>query len=136
MEIIGYILTFIGGLGVALITQKGMDKRHQKEMDAKKDERFKELEDAQEEKFEEYKKEQEKGNRELVKQIMEIKDLISEMKASHQQQVAVSQYQIEELTREVREHNNFAKRMPVVEEQIKVANHRIADLEKRGNKNE
>ena len=36
---------------------------------------------------------------------------------------------LDELTREVREHNNFAKRMPVVEEQIKVANHRIADLE-------
>ena len=34
-----------------------------------------------------------------------------------------------ELTREVREHNNFAKRMPVVEEQIKVINHRIEDLE-------
>lgn len=42
---------------------------------------------------------------------------------------AVTDTKIEELTREVREHNNFAKRMPVVEEQIKVANHRIADLE-------
>ena len=36
---------------------------------------------------------------------------------------------LEELTREVREHNSFARRMPVVEEQIKVINHRIADLE-------
>lgn len=43
---------------------------------------------------------------------------------------AVTDTKIQELTREVREHNNFAKRMPVVEEQIKVANHRIADLEK------
>ena len=42
---------------------------------------------------------------------------------------AVTDYKIEELTREVREHNNFAKRMPVVEEQIKVINHRIEDLE-------
>lgn len=42
---------------------------------------------------------------------------------------AVTDAKLEELTREVREHNNFAKRMPVVEEQIKVANHRIADLE-------
>ena len=42
---------------------------------------------------------------------------------------AVTDTKLEELTREVREHNNFAKRMPVVEEQIKVANHRIADLE-------
>lgn len=43
---------------------------------------------------------------------------------------AVMDTKIEELTREVREHNNFARRMPVVEEQIRVANHRIADLEK------
>lgn len=42
---------------------------------------------------------------------------------------AVTETKIEELTREVREHNNFAKRMPVVEEQIKVINHRIDDLE-------
>lgn len=43
---------------------------------------------------------------------------------------AVTDCKIEELTREVREHNNFAHRMPVVEEQIRVINHRIADLEK------
>lgn len=43
---------------------------------------------------------------------------------------AVIDAKIEELTREVREHNNFARRMPVVEEQIKVINHRIQDLEK------
>lgn len=42
---------------------------------------------------------------------------------------AVTETKIEELTREVREHNNFAKRMPVVEEQIKVINHRIGNLE-------
>ena len=42
---------------------------------------------------------------------------------------AVTDTKIEELTREVREHNNFARRMPVVEEQIKVINHRLADLE-------
>lgn len=43
---------------------------------------------------------------------------------------AVTDYKLDELTREVREHNNFAKRMPVVEEQIKVINHRISDLER------
>ena len=42
---------------------------------------------------------------------------------------AVTDTKLEELTREVREHNNFARRMPVVEEQIKVINHRIDDLE-------
>jgi hypothetical protein len=42
---------------------------------------------------------------------------------------AVMETKVDELTREVREHNNFARRMPVVEEQIKVINHRIDDLE-------
>ncbi len=44
-------------------------------------------------------------------------------------QQAVTDTKLDELTREVRKHNNFAERLPVVEEQIKVANHRIADLE-------
>ena len=42
---------------------------------------------------------------------------------------AVMETKVDELTREVREHNYFARRMPVVEEQIKVINHRIEDLE-------
>ena len=48
---------------------------------------------------------------------------------SNQKSQAVTETKIEELTREVREHNNFARRVPVVEEQIKVINHRIDDLE-------
>ena len=48
---------------------------------------------------------------------------------SNQKAQAVTETKIEELTREVREHNNFARRVPVVEEQIKVINHRIEDLE-------
>lgn len=43
---------------------------------------------------------------------------------------AVTDTKLEELTREVREHNDFAHRVPVLEEQMKVANHRIDDLEK------
>ena len=50
--------------------------------------------------------------------------LVSNSKAQ-----AVTETKMEELTREVREHNNFEKLMPVVEEQIKVMNHRIEDLE-------
>lgn len=42
---------------------------------------------------------------------------------------AVTDTKLEELNREVREHNNFARRVPILEEQMKVANHRIADLE-------
>lgn len=51
---------------------------------------------------------------------------------SNSRSQAVTDTKLEELTREVREHNGFAKRMPVVEEQIKVINHRIADLERGG----
>ena len=48
---------------------------------------------------------------------------------SNQKSQAVTDTKLEELTREVREHNNFARRVPVLEEQMKVANHRIEDLE-------
>ena len=54
--------------------------------------------------------------------------LIGVLKSNSKAQ-AVTDTKLEELTREVREHNNFARRMPVVEEQIKVINHRIEDLE-------
>lgn len=52
------------------------------------------------------------------------------MDAKLDKQQAVTETKLEELTREIRAHNNFAQRIPVLEEQIKVANHRIEDLEK------
>lgn len=48
---------------------------------------------------------------------------------SNSKSQAVMETKVNELTREVREHNKFAKRVPVVEEQIKEINHRISDLE-------
>lgn len=42
---------------------------------------------------------------------------------------AVTDTKLDELTREVRSHNHFAQRIPVVEHEIKVINHRIEDLE-------
>lgn len=53
-------------------------------------------------------------------------------KVTHQLEVAqaVTDTKIEELTREVRMHNNFAKKIPVLEEKMSVANHRIEDLER------
>ena len=48
---------------------------------------------------------------------------------SNQKAQAVTDTKLEERTREGREHNNFARRVPVLEEQMKVANHRIEDLE-------
>ena len=53
-----------------------------------------------------------------------------EVQSKLDMQQAITETKLEELTREVREHNNFARRVPVLEEQIKVINHRIADLEK------
>lgn len=55
--------------------------------------------------------------------------VIQDIKTEVVKNQAVTDTKIDELTREVREHNGFAKRMPVVEEQLKVANHRIEDLE-------
>ena len=50
-----------------------------------------------------------------------------------EQQLAISQAitdtKLENLTEEVKKHNNFASRVPVMEEQIKVINHRLDDLE-------
>ena len=54
----------------------------------------------------------------------------SDQRAQLEKHQAVTDTKLEELTREVRRHNNFAERVPVLEEQIKVANHRLADLEK------
>lgn len=51
------------------------------------------------------------------------------MQSELEKQQAVTDTKIEELTREVRAHNNFASRIPVIENNIKVANHRIEDLE-------
>lgn len=50
---------------------------------------------------------------------------------SNSKTTAVMDTKIVELTREVREHNGFAKRMPVVEEQIKSIHHRLEDLERK-----
>ncbi len=48
---------------------------------------------------------------------------------SNSRRQAVTDTKMEELTREVRAHNDFARRMPVVEEKLKVIDHRLADLE-------
>ena len=65
----------------------------------------------------------------IVAIITGVLTLIGELISNSKTQ-AVTETKLEELTREVREHNNFAKRMPVVEEQIKVINHRLDDLER------
>ena len=70
------------------------------------------------------------GGLSLIGVIVSNNHAAQSMDAKLDKQQAVTETKLEELTREVRTHNNFAQRIPVMEEQIKVANHRIADLEK------
>lgn len=72
------------------------------------------------------------ANKATINALDKKSDLSDEkLDAKLSQHMAVTDTKLEELTREVRKHNNFAERVPVMEEQIRVANHRIADLEKR-----
>ena len=70
------------------------------------------------------------GGLSLIATIVSNNRTAQSMDAKLDKQQAVTETKLEELTREVRAHNNFAQRIPVLEEQIKVANHRIEDLEK------
>ena len=69
------------------------------------------------------------GGLSLIGVIVSNNHTAQSMDAKLDKQQAVTETKLEELTREVRAHNNFAQRVPVMEEQIKVVNHRIADLE-------
>lgn len=75
-----------------------------------------------------------KSNRDKLYEKMDKDTALADatIRAELAQHQAVTDTKIEELTREVREHNQFATRIPVIEEQIKVANHRIDDLERKG----
>lgn len=53
-----------------------------------------------------------------------------DMDAKLDKSQAVTETKLDALTEEVRKHNNFAQRIPVIEEQMRVVNHRISDLEK------
>lgn len=75
------------------------------------------------------------GGLSLIGVIVSNNHTAQSMDAKLDKQQAVTETKLEELTREVRTHNNFAQRVPVLEEQMKVANHRIADLEKREESN-
>ena len=74
---------------------------------------------------------------EIVIAILNNKAMLKEMEkqsaladARLEKSQAITDTKLEELTREVRAHNQFAQRIPVLEEKISVANHRIDDLER------
>lgn len=66
----------------------------------------------------------------IAAQLVIARQTSKDMYAQLDKHQAVTETKLEELTREVRMHNDFARRVPVLEEQIKVANHRIEDLER------
>ena len=68
----------------------------------------------------------------LVSNLSSNKKLVSDIKLEFAKYKASTDEKISELTREVREHNNFAKRMPVVENEIKHIESRISNLHKNG----
>ena len=69
------------------------------------------------------------GGLALVGVVITNRKTAREMQANIEKNQAVTETKLEELTREVRLHNNFAQRVPVLEEKMSVANHRISDLE-------
>lgn len=69
------------------------------------------------------------GGLALLGTIITVRAANNKTQEEMRQSQAIMRTEITELTREVREHNGFARRMPVLEEQIKVANHRIRDIE-------
>ena len=71
------------------------------------------------------------GGLSLVGVILSNRAASSRMQAQLEKQQAITDTKLEELTREVRANNNFAQRVPVLEEKMKVADHRIDDLEKK-----
>ena len=72
------------------------------------------------------------ANRQTLAQIDKKSELSdTKLDAKLERHQAVTDTKLEELTREVRKHNDFAERIPVLEEKIKVANNRITDLERR-----
>lgn len=62
-----------------------------------------------------------------------VTNIVSNRKVQFQlhEQQKITDVKLEQLTEEVKKHNNFATRVPVIEEQIKVINHRIDDLERK-----
>ena len=62
-----------------------------------------------------------------------VTNIVSNRKVQYQlhEQQKITDVKLEQLTEEVKKHNNFAERVPVIEEQIKVINHRIDVLERK-----
>ena len=67
----------------------------------------------------------------IITVVITSRSTLSQIQADLKTSDSVQNEKIDQLRKEVEKHNNFASRIPVIEEQIKVANHRIEDLEKK-----
>lgn len=134
-KIVTGVLTAIVTLAVCMINNYYQNKRQQNEFREKEQERMEALENLHKKQLEEIKET-------FSRQIQSIKDQFTaqaeelmanqmEMRHMFEKKIEMLDYQFKEMTLEVHDHNNFAKRMPVMEEQIKVINHRLEDLEKK-----
>lgn len=123
------LIGLAGVIGGTVITQKSLDRRHREDMEEKHSNDLQELNRKHHEDLSSIRNEYQAN-------FDDIKQSVAELQASVQQYMAITELKIENLTEEVRKHNNFAQRMPVVEEKIRVANHRIDDLERRGTKDD
>lgn len=138
--IISGAVTLITSLSASILVFKSntkqieaSQKKSQEEQIQKQNEKIEQFSNSLNETLEEHKET-------YIKEINSICNAVAEVKATQQNSAALMELRFEHMTKqfedmkvEVREHNNFARRMPVVEEQIKVANHRIEDLEKKVN---
>lgn len=135
VDVLIAIIGFGGGIGVALVTQKHTDERHEQDLDIRRDEDLdKHIKDAT--------NKYSNDISELKNEFTEFKETFNGIKSSIEKYQAMTDLKIERLTDECRKHNEVIERTyrleektTLHEEQIKVANEKIGKLERREEKN-
>lgn len=141
VDIIIALISLASGLGIALVTQRHTDKRHTEDIKADEDKdlntHMAEMEKRHQSEIEEIKKDYQNNLKTISDRIDRLSDLVLEMKACVQQSQATIELRIDSLEKKTDKHNSviertfkLEERASVVEEQIRVANHRLTDLEK------
>lgn len=127
IALISGIVTLITSLTSSILVFKNEQKKIKADQDAKQQKQIDEIHNT----LVAHKKE-------YMEEINDVKDSITQMQAIYQQNTAIVNLQIENLTKQVEKHNKVVertyaleRRTDVQEEMIKVANHRIEDLEKK-----
>lgn len=141
VDIVVAIIAFGGGLGVSIVTQRHTDKRHELDVDVQEkgdiEKRISEVEVKAGIEIANIRKETQENTKMISDGLDELKDLFAELRAVYQQSQAITEIKIERLTDECHKHNSVIERTyklesasALHEEQIKVANKRISNLER------